>query len=466
MDKDIIIIGGGPGGYVAAIRAAQLGAEVCVVEMNKLGGTCLNRGCIPTKALYRNAEILHIMARLDEFGINNHEYSIDVEKVQKRKKTVVENLRDGVGQLLKANGVEVINGAASFKDSHTLVIQLPDGETREITGESIIIATGSIPTIPDIPGVNGPNVVTTDELLEFDHIPKRLAVIGGGTVGVEFAGIFQAMGSQVSIIIKYPLVLRKLDVEMIRRLTNSMKSHGIETVNNVRVKRIENNVANATIIVEHDEKGEIAIEADMILLSIGRRPLVSGLNLEGLGIDYDSKGIKVDENYETNVKSVYAIGDVTGGWMLAHVASEQGIITVEKILGRNEHSELGAIPNCVFSFPEIATTGMTEEEAKETGMPYKVGKFMFAANGKALSLGEKEGFVKIIATMDDTIIGVHILGPHASDLIHEGVLAINKSMKVDDIIHTIHAHPTLGECFSEAAMAVKNMAIHGAPKRK
>jgi dihydrolipoamide dehydrogenase len=204
----------------------------------------------------------------------------------------------------------------------------------------------------------------------------------------------------------------------------------------------------------------------MILLSIGRRPLVSGLNLEGLGMDYDSKGIKVDENYETNVKSVYAIGDVTGGWMLAHVASEQGIITVEKILGRNEYSELGAIPNCVFSFPEIATTGMTEEEAKEAGMPYKVGKFMFAANGKALSLGEKEGFVKIIATMDDTIIGVHILGPHASDLIHEGVLAINKSMKVDDIIHTIHAHPTLGECFSEAAMAVKNMAIHGAPKRK
>jgi len=466
MDKDIIIIGGGPGGYVAAIRAAQLGASVCVVEMDKMGGTCLNRGCIPTKALYRNAEILHTMERLDEFGIKSGEYTIDVEKIQQRKNGVVTQLRNGVEHLLKGNGIETIAGKAEFKDANTLIVKLQDGTEREITGKNIIIATGSVPTIPDIPGIHLKNVITTDVLLEFDHVPESMAVIGGGTVGVEFAGIFSAMGTKVSVVIKYPMVLRKLDTEMIKRLTATFKSKGIDIVGKVKVQRIEQKGDILSVVVLDEAGQEGCVDAETVLLSIGRRPLTEGLNLDRIGVDYDSKGIKYGESYQTNIKNIYAIGDVTGEWMLAHVASEQGIIAVESIMGVGGHRELGAVPNCVFSFPEIATTGLTEEELKEAGVDYKVGKFLFAANGKALSLGEKDGFVKIITTMDDQIIGVHILGAHASDLIHEGVLAINQKLKIKDILHTIHAHPTLGECFSEAAMAVNDISIHSAPKKK
>jgi dihydrolipoamide dehydrogenase len=464
MDKDLIVIGGGPGGYVAAIRAAQLGAKVCLIEKDKLGGTCLNRGCIPTKALYRNAEILNTLRDIDEFGISISGFDVDIEKIHCRKQCIIDQLVGGVAQLLKANNVEVINGNARFKDKSTVEVALVDGSTREISSNNIIIATGSAPAIPPIEGADDEGIYTSEDILNFDSIPSSLAVIGGGVVGMELACIFNAMGTKVTVIEFLPNILGQIDSDIVKRLTVSLKKKGIDINLSTKVVKVEKSTTGY-IVYGEGKKGGIKVEAEKLLISAGRTPVVKGLNIEGIGIDFDRKGVKVDSNYETNVKGIYAIGDVNGKLMLAHAASHQGMYVAEKIMGMEAAPLNHVVPSCVFVFPEIASVGITEDEAKREGIDYKVSKFIFGANGKALALGEGEGFIKVIAN-DNELLGVHIMGPHASDLIHEGTLAIANKLKIENIKNTVHAHPTLSEAFLEAVMGLTGEAIHMAPPKR
>lgn len=464
MDKDVIVIGGGPGGYVAAIRAAQLGKKVALIERDKFGGTCLNRGCIPTKALYKEAEILNTLKRIDEYGISIDSYKIDVEKIQTRKQSIVDQLVSGIEQLLKANSIEVIKGSASFKDKNAVMVSLEDGSTKEITASNIIVAAGSKPAVPPIPGADMVGVYTSEDILNFESIPESLTIIGGGVIGMEFAGIFNSMGTKVTVVEFLPNILGNVDSDIVKRFQVSVKKKGISINTSCKVTKIEKTDGGFKVCAE-GKKGEIQIDSEKVLISTGRIPSIEGLNLENAGIEYDKKGIKTDENYETNIKGIYAIGDVNGKVMLAHAASYQGIKAAEAINSIHNRAANPVIPGCIFVFPEIATAGITEDEAKANGMEYKASKFMFGANGKALTLGEPEGFVKVISS-SDIIIGVHIMGPHASDLIHEGVLAIANKLDVDAVINTIHAHPTLSESFSEAVAGLKGEAIHIAPLRR
>lgn len=465
MDRDIIVLGGGPGGYHAAIRGSQLGAKVTLITNENLGGTCLNWGCIPTKALYRNAEILNLLKKVDEYGINVDNYSIDVDKIQERKQNIVKQLVDGIGKLMDANKVEVVYGNGVLKDKNTVHITLKDGSETDIEGKNIIIASGSETFVPPIPGANLDGIFTSKDILNFKEIPEKLTIIGGGVIGIEFATIFNALGSEVTIIELLPSILEMIESDLTKRFTALLKKKGITIYTRTAAKNVEKE--NGKFITYADsKKEEIKIDSDAILISVGRKPRVEGINLEELKIDFDKKGIKVDKNFETNVKGIYAIGDVIGKSMLAHTAAHHGIAVVESIMGIENNVVHDVVPSCVFTFPEIASVGISEKEAKEKGLEYKTSKFLFGANGKALTLGEKEGLVKVIANDKNEIIGVHIMGPHASDLIHEGALAVSKKMKIEDILNTIHAHPTLAESFSEAVAGIKGEAIHMVPRRR
>lgn len=458
MDKDIIIIGGGPGGYVAAIRAAQLGAKVCIIEKDKLGGTCLNRGCVPTKALYRNAEILNIMKNVDEYGISVENYSVDVDKIHKRKNEIVEQLVGGIEQLLKANNIEVISGNGTLKDNNTVSITLQDGTYRELTASNIVIAVGSNPAVLPIPGAALDGILTSEEILNFKSIPESLAIIGGGVVGIEFAGIFNSMGTKITVVEFMPNILPGVDTDLTKRLTPMLKKKGIAINSSTKVTRIEKE-EEGYILYCQGKKGEVIIKTAAVLIAVGRVPRTHDLNLDKLGINFDKKGIEVDENYETNIKGIYAIGDVNGRSMLAHAASHQGIKAVEHIMGYEQSEAADIIPSCIFIFPEIAAVGITEDEAKAQNIAYKTSKFMFGANCKAMTLGEPEGMVKVISD-GETILGVHIMGPHASDLIQEAALAVRNKLPIEAITNTIHAHPTLSEAFLEAVLGIKGEAIH------
>jgi dihydrolipoamide dehydrogenase len=467
MDKSIIIIGGGPAGYTAAIRAAQLGAKVTLVEKEELGGTCLNRGCIPTKALYRTAEIINTLRNVEQFGIKVEGYSIDVDKIQERKKAIVNQLVSGIQQLLKANKVEVIRGTAQFKNENTVTISKEDGGEVELCGSAIIIATGSKSMLPPIPGADLDGIMLSDDILDFTEVPKSLAVIGGGVIGMEFAAIFNALGTKVTVVEYMPSILPMVDTDITKRLTAIQKKKGMEISTSTKVISIEKDDSGYILSYE-SKKGITNIAVEKVLISVGRAPQVEGLNLQAAGIKFDRKGIEADSNYRTNIKGIYAIGDINGKSMLAHAAAHQGIKAVEHIVRGKEIDDKTVVPSCIFTFPEIASVGITEEQAKEHGLKYKTGKFLFGANGKALALGEPEGMVKVISkTVDgqegenrDEIIGVHILGPHASDIIHEGALAVSAGLRVEEVIETIHAHPTLSEAFSEAVMALKGQSIH------
>lgn len=465
MEKDLIIIGGGPGGYEAAIRGAQLGAKVTLIEENKLGGTCLNRGCIPTKALYKNAEAINSLRSLGEFGISLSGYNFDMAIAQKRKDEVVNKLVTGIDQLLKGNGVEIIKGRASFKGNKILEV-VTEKSTEELSAANIIIATGSSSSSVPVPGIDLPGVVTSDEILNFDEVPKSLAILGGGVVGVEFAGIFASLGTQVTIIEFLPKILYRLDDELSKKLTVYLKKQGIKIITGSALKEVQSSDEGLKLLVGND-KGTTELVCDCLLSAAGRKPNIEGLNLELSNIEYDKKGIKIDGNYKTSSDDIYAIGDVIGGVMLAHVASEEGKACVENIYGHNSKVNYNAVPSCVFTFPEAASVGMTEDEAKDNNVEYIIGKSMFGANGKALSMGEGEGFVKVLAEKEShKIVGVHIMGPHASDIVHDGSLAIQKGLTVEDIKESVFAHPTLSEVFYEAVCGCIGEAIHSIPKKK
>lgn len=469
--KDLVIIGGGPGGYVAAIRARQLGMTVTLVEKEAVGGTCLNHGCIPTKAYYRNAEIMRDLSHTEEFGISVTGLKFSMQQARERKERIVNTLVSGVEKLLDDYGVEIVKGNATLLDQSTIAVSLGQVDRsrvpleQKIKASRILLATGSTSASLPIPGLELDGVVDSTSLLQIDKVPPRLAIIGGGVIGLEFACIFNSFGSQVTVIEYLPSILNLLDREISKRMGVFLKRQGITVHSSTAVEKVEQN-GNELLLTAKGKKGDISIPTDLVLVSAGRRPLTAGLNLETLGIAADAHGfIKVDENYATTVPGIYAIGDVIGGLMLAHVASEEGITAVEKMAGLHGQIHYNAVPSCIFTFPEIATVGMSEEECTNQEIKYRVGKFNFAANGKALTLGETDGLVKVIADQNDVIRGVHIIGPHASDLILEGTMLVKEEVKVSDFIGTIHAHPTLGEALMEAILDLNGQALHLSPRK-
>jgi dihydrolipoamide dehydrogenase len=454
-EKDIVIVGGGPAGYVAAIHASHLGAKVAVVEKDKLGGTCLNRGCIPTKALARSVEVLLEARMANDFGIDVNNIRIDFPRIMAHKSKVVSQLVSGVEQLMKANKISVCRGAGRILSPHLVKV-----DDEEITTSKLIIATGSESAPLLVPGGDLPGVLTTDEILELPELPESLVVIGGSHVGVEFASIFNALGTKVTMVKRRPLRLEPIDEEIGRRFTQTLPRQGIEVKIGAAVKAIKKKGAVLRVVWDTPE-GEQGVNGQMVLMATGRAPCTNGLNLSELGIQMDQGAIKVNEYLETNIKDVYAVGDVLGKNMLAHVASYEGEVAVENALGHSRQVDYHAVPNCIFAQPEIAGVGITEKEANDGGIPYKVSKFPFVACGRAVAMGETTGMVKMICHADDGIVlGMHIMGPHASDLIAEGVLAIRLRLTAEDIVRTIHAHPTLPEAVRETAMGQLDGAIH------
>ena len=455
---DIGIIGGGPGGYVAAIRAAQLGARVALVEEERLGGVCLNRGCIPAKAMASSIELLMEIESAGEFGILVDEPGLDFSRMMARKDQVVEQLVSGVEKLMEAHKVQVIAGHGELRSPNRIKVSGPS--TQEVEVEKIVVATGSVPGKPPVPGLELPGVITSDEILALQEPPLDLVIVGGGVVGVEFASIFNALGTKVTIIEMLPSLLPPVDEELARRYQQLLRRQGVEIHLRSPLKEVRE--GNGILEVAYEgPKGEGATEADMILLSTGRVPYTENLNLEEAGVIMEKGAIAVDDHMATNVPGVYAIGDVTGGWMLAHVASREGEVAVEHALGRDSAMDYRAVPNCVFTVPEIAGVGLTEQEIKEEGIPYRKSRFPFGASGRALAMGQTVGQVKMICHEDGgEILGLHIMGPHATDMIAEGALAIQSGATAEDIIKTIHAHPTLPEAVREAALGQVDGAIH------
>jgi len=457
---ELIIIGGGPGGYVAAIKAAHLGLKAVLVEKDKLGGVCLNRGCIPTKALISTAELLNHLQRAGEFGIQVKDYSFDFPAIMKRKDLITRRLSSGVEQLMKANQVRVVRGEGQIIEPGKVEITDTAGQKEVIKTKNIIIATGSSVMKLPIPGIDSEGVITSDEALSLSELPSRILIIGGGVVGIEFAGIFKALGVEVTVVEMLPRILLPIDEEIARRLTQILKRKGIEILTDCKVKGIKKNNQNLEVLVSTSE-GEKKLETEKVLLSAGRVPELGNIDVQRLGIELDKGAIKVDEKMRTNIPGIYAVGDVVGKIMLAHVASREGIVAVENIAGKEVLMDYKVVPNCVFSMPEVASVGLTEEEARKENNNLKISKFPFMANGKALGMGETEGMVKIIADADTSeLLGLHILGAHASDLIAEGTLALSIEATAEEIINTIHAHPTLAETIAEAAEGIIGKPIH------
>lgn len=479
--KKVAVIGAGPGGYVAAIRLAQLGAEVHLIERDRVGGTCLNRGCIPTKTLYKTAEMMHEIRRAGEFGIVGigEGRRVDYPKLTERKAQVVRTLAGGIEQLIRSySGITYYKGNAELAGANRVAVKSqndPSGRRSEglhcdacgsavfaeIDGlDAVILATGSKPKMTETEGVELQGVITSDDLLELDVLPRRLIVVGGGVIGLEFASIYRELGSEVILLASR--ILKNADAEISKRLVPLLKKQGIELFNDVRAKKIERcgELLKVTAASKKDGK-TFEVEGDFVLIASGRGPVYDGIFPEALGIRCDEKGVVVDENFETSVPGIFAIGDlVSGNPQLAHVASAQAEYVAERIMGHTPQMNLEVYPNCVFTINEVAHVGKTEEELKASGEAYKVSKFNFAANGKALCLGDPNGLVKILAAEDGRILGAHIIGPHANDLIAECALAISNGMTVHDIVRSIHAHPTLAETVLEASAGILGTAIH------
>ncbi|MEW6308319.1 MAG: dihydrolipoyl dehydrogenase [Bacillota bacterium] len=464
---DIVVIGGGPGGYVAAIRAAQLGAKVACVEAVRVGGTCLNRGCIPTKTLVRSAEILENCRHASKFGVNAGEASIDMPAVIARKNQVVANLTGGVEKLFKAYGVEFFPGRASVPSPDRVVVALNAGGTETLATKHIILATGSKSQLPPLPKEQLALTISSDEALNLQHVPESMLVIGGGVLGIEFACIYNAFGAKVTAIKRTPLILPPIDPEISQRLALILKRQGITINTGVYMREIFARGGKKVLTAEQDGK-PVEYEVDTILVAMGRVPEFGGIDLDALGVAYDKSGIKVDEWLRTSVPTIYAIGDCVGKFMLAPVASAEGVAAVEHAMGHPRKLDYSVVPNCVFSHPEVASVGLTETQAQDKGFEPKVSKFLMSANGRALAIGQSEGVVKLVAdAKTGKVLGLHILGPFACDLIHEGSIALKTGAKAEDLSDIlVHAHPTLSETVMEAAHGVHGDPIHMAPRRR
>jgi len=453
-DYDLVVIGGGPGGYVAALRGAQLGARVALVEEKRVGGVCLNEGCIPTKALARSVELLLDIERAQEFGILVSEPVLDFAKMMARKEMVVERLVSGVEALLQARKVELFKGKGRL-----LAPNRVDVEGRELSTTGIIIATGAEPGKPPVPGLDLEGVLTSREILELEEAPSSLVIVGGGVVGMEFASIFNVLGTKVTVIEMLPSLLPPVDEELSRRYLNLVQREGVEVHLSSPLRGVRWRGPSLAVEYGADEKVE-SVEADYVLIATGRIPYTEGLGLAELGIKTEGRAVVVDGYLQTTVSGIYAVGDVTGGWMLAHLAMRQGEIAAENALGDKKEIDYRAVPYCVFTMPEIAGVGLTEQEAKTKAIPYKKSIFRFGASGRALTMGETTGLVKMLCHEGGEVLGLHIMGPRATDLIVEGALAIQMGAKASDIVATIHAHPTLPEAVREAALGQFDGPIH------
>jgi len=458
---DAIIIGGGPGGYVAAIRVAQLGGKVILVEKDELGGVCLNRGCIPTKVMLSTADVYDTVARrCGEFGVSTGEVSLDYAKAIERRDRVVKQLVSGVGFLMKKHSIQVLKGIGKLISRTEVEVTLADGKKQTVSGRNIIIATGSEAVELPIPGLEGENVWDSDGALNATQVPKTLLVIGGGAIGVEWGYMFAKLGAQVTIVELMSQLLPLTDSEVAAELKKCLEKDGIKILTESRVTKVEHKKGSeiATVLTGESEQ---KIEAEKILVAVGRRPISEGIGVEELGIATDRGRIVVNERMQTNVPGVYAIGDVVGGLLLAHKASEEGVVAAENIMGRDSKMSYKSIPSAVYTTPEVATVGLTEEAAKDKGIECKVGRFYFRANGKALGLGERDGFVKFVADAKyGEIVGCHMIGPHVTDLIHEVVIGMDSEATVEVIGRAVHAHPTLSEVVKEAALDADGASIH------
>jgi len=456
---DVVVIGGGPGGYVAALRAAQLGAKTAIVEKDRMGGTCLVRGCIPTKALLQSSELYTQAREGAVFGVVADHLGFDWTAAQKRKTSVVDQLVKGVDGLLKAGGVTAFKGGARLAGKGVV-----DVGGDQVQAKEIVIATGS--AVARIPLTGAELTIDSDQILELKEIPRRLAVIGGGVVGMEFAAMFAALGSKVTVLEMLPQVLAMVDADLVAVYTKHLAGLGGEIHTNSKVSEVAKQ--NGALQVRFSTGGEGGVvDADQVLLAVGRVPYTHGLDAEKAGVQLERGRVVVDEHLHTTADGVWAIGDVIGGIMLAHVASYEGVCAVENIAGHaNRIPDYHAAPNCIYTDPEIAHVGLGEKEAKEKGIAVKIGKFPFAAAGRALTLGQTEGFVKVVADAESgKLLGAHIIGPRATDLIAEATLAVQNGLTLEQIDLTINAHPTLPESLMEAALAAQGRAIH-IPNRK
>ncbi len=441
----LIIIGAGPGGYETAVLAAKRGVETVIVEAGPVGGTCLNEGCIPTKSFCKNAEVVDGLKEAEAFGITELEYGFDFGKVISRKNAVVEQLRGGVEGLLGHKLITLVRGKAEFKDAHTVVV---DGVEYE--GDYIMIATGSVSASLPIPGADLPGILTSKEILDIQEIPQRLCVIGGGVIGLEFASIFRSFGSEVTVVEYCKDILPRFDTDLAKRLKQSLGKRGIEINTQAQVMSIAEKDGEYTVTYSRKGKEE-AITADKVLMAVGRRANVASLNLADAGIEFTPRGIVVNEVMQTNVPHIYAIGDINGKMMLAHAATFQGIVALDHIMGIENEIDLNVMPAAVFTSPEAASVGKTEDECKEAGVPVKCLKSFFRANGKAVTMGETDGFCKVVVHAETGhVLGCHLFGPHASDIIQEACAMISRGTTLKQFADVIHTHPTLTEVLQSA----------------
>jgi dihydrolipoamide dehydrogenase len=470
QEYDLVILGGGTGGYVAAIRASQLGLKTAIVEKGKLGGTCLHKGCIPSKALLRSAEVYATTKRGEEFGVMTSDVSLDFGKVQERKNKIINQLHGGVQHLMKQGKIDVFEGTGRILGPSifspmpgTISVEMNNGDENEmLIPKNVIVATGSRPrTLPGL-DVDGEYVMTSDEALAMESTPNSIIIVGGGVIGIEWASMLSDFGVEVTVIEYSDRIIPTEDKEISKEMQRLMKKRGVKIVTGAKVLPETLNKGEGVTISAEIKGEQKEFKAEKLLVSVGRQANVEGIGIENTDIVIDKGYIVTNEFMQTKESHIYGIGDVIGGLQLAHVASHEGILAVEHIAGENPSPmNYDLVSKCIYSSPEVASVGITEDQAKEQGYNVKVGKFSFRAIGKALVFGESDGFVKIVADKDtDDILGVHMIGPHVTDMISEAGLAKVLDATPWEVGHTIHPHPTLSEAIGEAALAVDGKAIH------
>lgn len=484
-DTDVLVIGGGPGGYPAAIRAAQLGARVTIIEADKLGGTCLNWGCIPTKTMIGSVAALHTLKHASEFGLFADNVGFDFTKVMSRKDKNVSALVGGIGYLMKKNKIAHLHGFASFVNASTVLVTKSDGTTQQVTANAVIVATGSVPTKLPIPGIESADIWhanheatsrvvdgtiaegaiwSSNEAVTAKRVPANLVVVGGGVIGVEFAYTYAGLGSKVTILEYLPRLIANLDADLGAELGKILKKSGVDIRTEVKVTEVADHPSGGKSVSYVGIDGNIqTIDADVVLVATGRTPFTEGLNLDATGItlgsDKGKRAIQVNAQMQTAVSGIYAIGDVVGSG-LAHTATAEGLVAAENICGHEASMNYRSIPSCIYTEPEVASVGLSEEAARAQGHEIQVGTFTFRNLAKAMAINERDGFVKVVADKKyGELLGFHIIGPHATDLIHEGVVSIQLENTVKELMKTVHAHPSLAEAIGQATEDVMGMAI-------